>query len=73
MDTSSAGVIEGDQEYLASFYSDLGGENWVNNANWTAPDSVGWGVEIRADENGTDRVVGIKLESNNLIGGEGSN
>ncbi|CAM9772711.1 unnamed protein product, partial [Scytosiphon promiscuus] len=64
-----AGLIQADQDYLTTFYDDLGGDNWANNANWSAADSIGWGVTVGMDENGTEHVVEIVLDDNNLVAG----
>ncbi|CAN0071868.1 unnamed protein product [Scytosiphon promiscuus] len=64
----SQGLIEADRQYLDSLYAELGGDNWAYKANWTVPDAVGWGVDVETDENGTDHVVRITLESNKLVG-----
>ena len=69
--TASATVIvedraNHDREALVALYNSADGPNWTNNTNWlTAMPVKSWyGVEPRF----TERVIGLKLESNQLKG-----
>lgn len=59
-----------DREVLTTLYNATGGPNWKNSAGWdtNADDLSDWyGVEV----NGENRVVGLRLYSNNLQGMDG--
>lgn len=64
------GVVESDSLALIQLFQNTNGENWVNNTGW------GFGELLVKDWFGItverDRVVGINLASNDLIGGIGS-
>ena len=57
-------VIDADITALNDFFNDLGGANWLDNTGWLVGDPSGWFGITTAD----NRITGINLPSNNLIG-----
>ncbi|WP_353931255.1 DUF4347 domain-containing protein [Okeanomitos corallinicola TIOX110] len=60
-------INQSDFEALVALYNNTGGENWTNNTGWNTltNNNVGnwYGVTVQ-----NDRVIGINLRNNNLIG-----
>ena len=57
---------ESDHEALVALYDATGGAAWTNSANWKTEAPVGEWYGVTADAD--DRVTGLSLASNNLIG-----
>ncbi|WOK06112.1 LamG-like jellyroll fold domain-containing protein [Imperialibacter roseus] len=56
--------LERDRLILTELYNLLGGDSWNNNTNWNTADIATWfGITVA-----NDRVTGITLPSNNLLG-----
>lgn len=63
--TTNAQVIQADRDALIDLYIDTGGHSWTDHTNWNtaAPVSDWFGVTVVGN-----RVTGISLVSNNLMG-----
>ncbi|WP_416867652.1 MAG: FG-GAP-like repeat-containing protein [Imperialibacter sp.] len=56
--------LERDRLILTELYNLTGGDSWNNNTNWNTADIASWfGITVA-----NDRVTGITLPSNNLVG-----
>eukprot|EP01038_Epipyxis_sp_PR26KG_P005263 gene5263-7313_t len=60
-----------EQEVLLTLYNSCNGPNWKLKTNWCSssiPMKEWYGITVEQDRHGYDRIVGIDLNNNNLIG-----
>ena len=71
--TAIAQVPQSERNALVAFYNATGGPNWTNSQNWNSTQAVStwFGITV-TNVSGQDRVTGIQLSENNILGSVGS-